>query len=57
MKVLKFISNMFYNRKTYFGYRCSGYGCYPTGVKDTGIVYKVLVEGRKCGGCEDTLYK
>lgn len=30
MDILKFISNLFYDKGTYFGSRCSGYGCYPS---------------------------
>ena len=55
MKILKLISNILYKRETYFGFRCSGFGCYPSKdiYKGKGIIYKILVSGKKCGGCSD----
>lgn len=56
MKILKFISNLFYDKGTYFGSRCSGYGCYPNhksiGFKASWF-YRMLKSGKKCGGCSD----
>ncbi|WP_229098803.1 hypothetical protein [Bacteroides cellulosilyticus] len=56
MNILKFISNLFYDKETYFGSRCSGYGCYPS-FDDAGIkkpfMYRLLKAGKKCGGCSD----
>ena len=56
MKILKFISNLFYDKDTYFGSRCSGYACYPSS-KDMGtkqpLMYRLLKAGKKCGGCSD----
>ena len=51
--MLKLISNLFYDKGTYFGSRCSGYGCYPSfddaGIKEP-FMYRLLKAAKNVAG-------